>query len=333
MKKERERVLREERTYFLSIDEDFIEWLSSQTGLGMMVINTEENFFLWNEKSREILDFSPSHMTSKAWKEKFSLSLIDSDMDLDPEDFPIMQSLKKGKTIRNLGLWVKNRESDSRKYILLSSAPVKDHLGKTVGALALFKEREMEELYFSTLSRHVKDFILLCDDGGEIQFMSDSLEKALQITSEDWKGRHISFLFFQEEWDNMLKAHAESVDDKGLASYFEKCLEREDKKLWLEVSLASLNQSTGIKGWIIHAKDISERKAAEERLHEKNRQLEHFAHIVSHELRAPVANVLGLAAILELQPEFKGKEIFKMLSKVAGELDRLTRKASKTLDF
>jgi PAS domain S-box-containing protein len=81
--------------------------------------------------------------------------------------------------------------------------------------------------------------------------------------------------------------------------------------VWLEDYVVPIMDE---KGWIIEfyasARDITARRTAElerekliEELSRKNDELMQFSHIVSHNLRAPVASLLGLAQILNDDPK------------------------------
>src|SRR5690606_32552786 len=73
------------------------------------------------------------------------------------------------------------------------------------------------------------------------------------------------------------------------------------------------------EGLTVYLKDISQRKRAEEERAElmsqiirRNKDLEQFSYMVSHNLRAPVANIIGLAE--ELNYEGHSIDVKKMLT-------------------
>jgi PAS domain S-box-containing protein len=54
----------------------------------------------------------------------------------------------------------------------------------------------------------------------------------------------------------------------------------------------------GTLGIVGIAKDITERKAAEEELRKINEELKRFAHVVSHDLKAPITHIQGFSSLL-----------------------------------
>jgi signal transduction histidine kinase len=110
--------------------------------------------------------------------------------------------------------------------------------------------------------------------------------------------------------------------------------------LWLSLEITTVQDETqAIKWYILLITDITENKIVmEERttfikeLQRHNQSLEQFSHIVSHNLRAPVANILGLSAIIELP----GKEdpnhfLLAGLKTAAGNLDQILRDLNQIL--
>lgn len=75
---------------------------------------------------------------------------------------------------------------------------------------------------------------------------------------------------------------------------------------WNEISYYPIRQGSGIIGIACYSRNISERKKSEaERekmvleLIQRSKSLEQFAYIVSHNLRSPIANILGISNILK----------------------------------
>ncbi len=100
---------------------------------------------------------------------------------------------------------------------------------------------------------------------------------------------------------------------------------------WFECRLAPVkNDKGGCFGICLTAKDITDQKTNElerekmtSEIIQRNKDLEQFAYIVSHNLRAPVANIIGYTDLIdqcELNEE-ESKEIFKGLRVMAGRLD------------
>ena len=75
----------------------------------------------------------------------------------------------------------------------------------------------------------------------------------------------------------------------------------------------------------LNATDITERKLHEQHILAQNESLKSIAYIQSHELRRPVASILGLANIMSANDYVFSKDDVEMLERAAGELDAKIR--------
>lgn len=114
------------------------------------------------------------------------------------------------------------------------------------------------------------------------------------------------------------------------ASYETKYTGIDGKIHWLAVSMQPILTDKDILGLSIAAKDITERKNMElERIKitndliQRNKDLEQFTYIISHNLRAPVANILGLSVLMKNKDtdEQTKKACFEGLEKSVKRLD------------
>ena len=88
-------------------------------------------------------------------------------------------------------------------------------------------------------------------------------------------------------------------------SFTEEVYNTEPVEIWSEISFCPIRTGHEVMGIACHSHDITERKLGEiERLKivseltKRNEELEQFAYIISHNLRAPVANIIGASSAL-----------------------------------
>lgn len=109
---------------------------------------------------------------------------------------------------------------------------------------------------------------------------------------------------------------------------------RKDKSmLYIKISSHSM-QFNNRPSEIILASDLTaqvkyekEREQLMNNLLQQNHQLEEFAYIASHQLRAPVANILGLTTIFDLVKEDEVPGIIQRMKESATRLDETIKKA------
>lgn len=92
--------------------------------------------------------------------------------------------------------------------------------------------------------------------------------------------------------------------------------------MWVRVSYNPVTDGHGnIIGISFNATDITEHKRSEQKVLEQNEALRKIAHIQSHELRKPVASILGLMNVIKIEGTGPDNENLAMMEKVVLELD------------
>jgi len=128
------------------------------------------------------------------------------------------------------------------------------------------------------------------------------------------------------------------LNDEKDVFYLEYPCHSADEKRWFGMRAMKFEGNQSLV--VVSHQDISERKFAEfERskvakdLIQRNKDLEQFAYIVSHNLRAPVANILGLISIQDtpiLSPQEK-KDLNKGLLESVNKLDDIVKDLNQIL--
>jgi hypothetical protein len=112
----------------------------------------------------------------------------------------------------------------------------------------------------------------------------------------------------------------------GNPVFYEREVDYQGEITWWSVSLEPGYNSKGeIIGIYYNSTNITERKAQEKEMKDKNERLMKIAHIQSHELRKPVASILGLIELFRHGDYCSTKEELMILERAAAELDTRIR--------
>ncbi|PJJ79722.1 GAF domain-containing protein [Mucilaginibacter auburnensis] len=99
---------------------------------------------------------------------------------------------------------------------------------------------------------------------------------------------------------------------------------------WREIEFTPINGANGdVIGVAANSTDITERKLQEDQINIQNAALTRIAIIQSHELRRPVASLLGIMALLKLEQAKAENEYMEMLEYTVKELDEKIREIVK----
>ncbi|MGZ3945748.1 MAG: PAS domain S-box protein [Mucilaginibacter sp.] len=183
---------------------------------------------------------------------------------------------------------------------------------------------------------------VLCDaDHKVVSFNTKAYELGIEQFNKKIKAGGDAFSYFPKNKIPNLKEAIQKVTNNELVTY-ETSYDLKDGSIkWYEVRWAGIaNEKKENMGFVLAFKDITERKISElERdritadLVKRNTDLEEFAYIISHNLRAPVANILGASTaltIMELSSEEKDK-LSKGINLSAIKLDEVINDLNQIL--
>ncbi len=181
------------------------------------------------------------------------------------------------------------------------------------------KKAAQEELSkLSLVASKTTNGVIITDKQGKIEWGNHSFEKLTGYAMEELLHQDPTVLLKGPETNKEVMINLRRL--LGLAVPFSEELltyKKNGEKIWIAADITPiLNDEGDLQKFIVLYTDISDRKFAEEKLLQmnedlvlQNNDLQQFTYIVSHNLRAPIANVMGLTRLLPvLEP---GSENFK----------------------
>jgi len=206
-------------------------------------------------------------------------------------------------------------EKEKKVWYQIIVAPLKDKRRK--GAVVLhidITERKMaeelrlqSEANLETIFKNTEIAYVLCNDKNRVvSFNSKASELCLEQFGKKLKAGTNAFSYFPKEKIPNVKEAIRRVLNNERVSYETSYQLKDGTAKWYEVTWAGIaNEKQQNTGFILAFKDVTTRKMAEierERmtadLVQRYKDLEQFTYIVSHNLRAPVANIMGLSNML-----------------------------------
>lgn len=250
------------------------------------------------------------------------------------------QQALTGKTLRFINEYP---VPDGKVYLSYSINPIRQNervIGLSVFSRDITKEKldeiavQQSEANMRSVFENTDVAINLFDtDLKLISFNSVSDKHAMLFFGRELKIGASGFDYFpKERWSSIYEVIKRVK--AGETVVYEIFYPRADgDKEWMEVKWFGVADKRGkITGIILFYRNITEKKNAEiERekmtadLVRRNKDLEQFTYIVSHNLRAPVANIKGLAGLLEMNPpaDTEDRETLHALSSAIGQLDNV----------
>ncbi|WBU89340.1 PAS domain-containing sensor histidine kinase [Cellulophaga omnivescoria] len=232
-------------------------------------------------------------------------------------------------------------EDGTTKTVHLLGELITNELGEPIemiGTCQDVTQLRMAEIKFRGLLESAPDAMLIVDEEGTIQISNKQAEKLFGYPSIDLKNKPVELLIpekfmhtYKSNNNNFFTNIKTSETEKSKELY---ALHKNGEKIPIQISLSPLETEEGLL-ISVAIRDITEQKHSEykilkakERLEvltdnllNKNRQLADFAHITSHNLRAPVSNLNSLLGFYNSATDEEDKaEIFGKFEIVIGHL-------------
>jgi PAS domain S-box-containing protein len=294
---------------------------------GIWTIDDQEKTNFVNKKMAEILGYSPAEMMGKGLYDfmddegrAYAMACMERRRRGSKENLDVRYLTKKGNEV-----WAN-----------ISANPIIDETGKYSGALAMVTDITQRKLDEDALKKSEANLRAIFDntDSSYILIGTDlkivSFNALAQKFSIEHNGKllevnqHISYYFTKERWP-LINDTLEKIAATGELASYELSYPKPDGTTqwnnvrWLSVKFADNRH----QGFILANKDVTETKMAmleRERvtadLIQHVKDLEQFTYIISHNLRAPVANIMGLSEMLKediLEPE-EEREVVERVS-------------------
>jgi len=170
----------------------------------------------------------------------------------------------------------------------------------------LYEETDRLRVFNENIVNGMQEGILMVDEYGLVTFVNPRIEELLGLASSDLIGEPWSMIIAPEELVSNCERFAQVAD--GVTGQYETVLASKDGRC-VPVLLSSrpLQHDGKFSGMLAVVTDITALKKAEAKLRqqagdlrERNAELDAYAHTVAHDLKSPLALMVGYADVLRM---------------------------------
>jgi PAS domain S-box-containing protein len=187
------------------------------------------------------------------------------------------------------------------------------------------KRTHEENSRLAGIITRVNNMIVVTDQHGQVTWVNRAFENIVGYKLEEIEGKKPREFFNGPETN--LNAVEEIKQRKRKRETFAIDLVNHGKAgqpIWVTAEFTPMYDEGRYLGYIAVYTDISVKKAQEREIKYQNNMLRGVAWMASHELRRPVATILGLLYLIKLAEDDKEKEeLVALIDKCANELDEI----------
>jgi PAS domain S-box-containing protein len=186
---------------------------------------------------------------------------------------------------------------------------------RTKQTLAAERER------YSAFLEQSTDLLAVVDERGVFSYLSKAWERLMGYEPHELEGQSAFDRIHDDDTGEVIAEFKAALENPTEIRTVTCRAEHGDGSYrWLEVIGNNQLANPAIEGFVINARDITERKARERELRDQNERLEQFTGVVSHDLRNPLNIAQGR---LELARETGAEEHFDATADAHDRMDAM----------
>ncbi|MFE3846984.1 PAS domain S-box protein [Flavobacterium sp. LB3P45] len=278
-------------------------------GDGLVVADENGKFIIWNPASEKIIGIGLLDIPEEKWADTYGIFWPDTKTILGTDDLPIVKALH-GEEVEDMEIFVQNYKKTVGNFVMISARPLKDSAGKINGAVAVFHDiterknseneikklneqleqkvtertaqlaeaietlRKSEEKY-REIVENISDVVHTSDYKGYFTYINPACKKLTGYTQDELTGKHFSELVAPEWKDRVAEFYLNQFKNKVDETVFSFPILTKSRELkWVEQTVMQLREGNRITGHKSILRDITARKAAEQKLKESEGQLQ-----------------------------------------------------------
>lgn len=274
---------------------------------------------------------------------------------------PMALTLKHAKP--HSGEVILENKDGQRFYVLSTPKPIFNTSGKLVGALNIHidiseryilkqqanqaeekqqLDKKRMELQYQQMIEEIEDYaIIMLDIDGNIVSWNKGAEKIKGYKNYEIIGKNFkNFYFPKDREDKMPDRLLEIARTEGRASHEGWRRRKDDSKFWGSIIITAIHNDKGkVIGYTKVTRDLTERKLADDRINEynkklkaKNKELEQYAYVASHDLQEPLRKIEFFSKMLKDKIDEK-EDALLYADKISAATQRMSKLIKDILQY
>ncbi|WP_081897799.1 PAS domain S-box protein [Flavobacterium sp. 83] len=278
-------------------------------GDGLIVADENKKIILWNAAGEKIIGIGPMDIPIERWAQTYGFFLPDTKTIFNTDELPLVKALN-GEEVDNMEIFIQNYKKPEGLSVVVTARPLKNPAGTITGGVLVIHDiterktseneikklneelerkvtertaqlaeaietlRKSEEKY-REIVENISDVVHTSDYKGYFTYINPACKKLTGYSQEELIGKHFSELVAPEWKDRVAEFYLNQFKNKIDETEFTfPILTKSREQKWVEQTVMQLREGNTITGHKSILRDITERKAAEQKLKESEGQLQ-----------------------------------------------------------
>jgi PAS domain S-box-containing protein len=250
---------------------------------GVVMADEQGRFQLWNQAADKIVGSGPADVRIDGWSEHYAVYSPDKATPYPSNDLPLAKAIR-GESISNEVLYLRRADDPDGTWISVNARPLHDKSGRLKGGVVVFRDislgKRMEEALLESQARYrllvtrANDIIYRTDEAGQFTFVNPVATRIMKYSEKELLGRTFIDLIHPDYRQAAERFYGRQFVRRTPSTYFEFiALSKTGAPVWIGQNVQVLLEQGKVIGFQAVARDITDRKRAEEALLESEERL------------------------------------------------------------
>ncbi|ULA58299.1 MAG: Putative Hybrid sensor histidine kinase [Nitrospira sp.] len=261
----------------------FLQSVLNSMADGVVMADETGTFRVWNPAAEHILGSGPAKKTAGQWSDEYTIFLPDKVTPCPAQDIPLARAIR-GESVTGATLFLKRRSQRDDLWLDVSARPLRDEMGLIKGGVVVFRDisetrriddalRDSQERYRLLVTK-ANDIIYRTDASGRFTFVNPVAMRIMKYTEPELLGRRFIELIHPQHQPAAERFYGRQFVRQQPSTYYEfLALAKDGSEVWIGQNVQVLLEEGIVIGFQAVARDITERKRAEEALQESEERL------------------------------------------------------------
>lgn len=259
------------------------------TSMGDGVIGADEqgNYLIFNPAAAAIVGVGKLNCLPHEWAKQYGLYLSDGVTLYPTHQLPVLRAIR-GEAVDDLEMLIRNETVPEGRWISVTTRPLVDGIAGKRGGVAVFrditerKKAEEQSARFAAIVRDSNDAIISKTLDGMISSWNPGAERLYGYTADEVIGKSMRLLIPPHHEEELKEIMGRIGRGERVESYETVRLHKGGSPVHVFVTISPIQNTAGqIIGISSIARDITERKLAEQEVAESHRRFEQTLDAVS----------------------------------------------------